>query len=247
MNEKKGVAVVTGGAKGIGRAICIRLARDGYSVAVCCNESWEKACETADEIKALGGSACVYRFNVTNSDAVNKCFNQIEAEQGNISVLVNNAGVSRQLLFDTITDTEWHRMIDSNLTGAFYCSRAAVPLMLKRKKGVIINIASMWGETGGSCEVHYSASKAGVIGLTKALAKELGPSNINVNCVSPGVILTDMTSCFSEETINELKDETPLCRIGRPEDIAGAVSFLASEDASFITGQDIAVNGGIVI
>ncbi len=160
---------------------------------------------------------------------------------------MNNAGVAQQSLFTDITDEMWHRMIETNLSGAFYCSRAVLKYMINRKTGKIINISSIWGETGGSCEVHYSASKSGLIGMTKALAKEVGLSGITVNSVSPGVILTDMTSHFDEDTMNALKEETPLYRIGTPEDVAGAVSFLASKDADFITGQNISVNGGMNI
>lgn len=242
-----GVAVVTGAGKGIGAAVALRLARDGYKIAVCCNNSTEKAENIALKIKENNGQAKVFVFNVTDGEKVRETFENIEKNYGEISVLVNNAGIAEQSLFTDITDEMWHRMIDTNLGGAFNCSRAVLPFMIHRKKGKIINIASVWGETGGSCEVHYSASKAGVIGLTKALAKEVGPSGITVNCVSPGVILTDMTSHFDSETMNALKDETPLNRIGTPEDIAGAVSFLASCDADFITGQDIAVNGGMNI
>ena len=243
----KNVAIVTGGGKGIGRAICLRLAKDGYKVAICCNSSTQKADDVAKEIIENGGSAKVFCFDITDSRQVNSAIETINRDFGNISVLCNNAGIAEQILFDTITDESWKNMIDTNLSGAFYCTRAVIPYMIHRKYGKIINISSMWGETGGSCEVHYSASKAGIIGMTKALAKEVGPSGITVNCVSPGVILTDMTSHFDENTMNELKEETPLNRIGTPDDIAGAVSFLASNDADFITGQDIPVNGGIFI
>lgn len=241
------VAVVTGAGRGIGAAVARRLGRDGFSVAVCCNSSKERAAAVAGEIKAEGGSAEVYCFDITDSAAVNEALAKIEARMGGISVLVNNAGIAEQSLFTDITDEMWHRMIDTNLSGAFYCSRAALPFMIRRKSGKIINIASIWGETGGSCEVHYSAAKAGVIGMTRALAKEVGLSGITVNSVSPGVILTDMTSHFDESTMNDLREETPLNRIGAPEDVAGAVSFLASTDADFVTGQDIAVNGGMYI
>lgn len=241
------VAVVTGAGRGIGAAVARRLGRDGFSVAVCCNSSKERAAAVAGKIKAEGGSAEVYCFDITDSAAVNEAFAKIEARMGGISVLVNNAGIAEQSLFTDITDEMWRRMIDTNLSGAFYCSRAALPFMIRRKSGKIINIASVWGETGGSCEVHYSAAKAGVIGMTRALAKEVGLSGITVNSVSPGVIFTDMTSHFDESTMNGLREETPLNRIGAPEDIAGAVSFLASADADFVTGQDIAVNGGMYI
>lgn len=238
------VALVTGGAKGIGSAIVKRLIKDGFKVAFTYNNSYEKAQSLVNET----GDCCrAYKLDITDSDAVNTVVAQVEKDFGEIFVLVNNAGIAEQALFTDITDDMWHKMLDTNLSGAFYCSRAVLKYMINRKSGKIINISSIWGEIGGSCEVHYSASKAGLMGMTKALSKEVGLSGITVNCVSPGVILTDMTSHFDEETMNSLKGETPLNRIGTPEDVAGAVSFLASKDADFITGQDLAVNGGMNI
>lgn len=183
------------------------------------------------------------KADVSNPAEVEAMFDEI----GAVDVLVNNAGISSQKLFTDITDDEWRRTIGVNLDGVFYCCRSALPHMISRKSGVIINISSMWGEVGASCEVHYSASKAGIIGLTKALAKEVGPSGVRVNCITPGVVMTDMMSEFDDETVNELKAETPLNRLGTPEDIAAAVLFLASDDASFITGQTLGVNGGFII
>ena len=242
MNNK--VAFVTGGAKGIGSAIVKRLIKDGYKVAFTYNNSEEKANSLANE---FGENCKAYKLDITDSNAVKTVVDDIEKDFGEIHILVNNAGVAEQALFTDITDEMWHRMIETNLSGAFYCSRAVLKYMINRKSGKIINISSIWGETGGSCEVHYSASKSGLIGMTKALAKEVGLSGITVNSVSPGVILTDMTSHFDEETMNALKEETPLNKIGTPEDVAGAVSFLASKDADFITGQNISVNGGMNI
>lgn len=238
------VAFVTGGAKGIGSAIVKRFIKDGYKVAFTYNNSEDKAQALINE---LGENCKAYKLDVTDSNAVNTVIADVENTFGEIFVLVNNAGVAEQSLFTDITDDMWHKMIETNLSGAFYCSRAVLKFMINRKYGKIINISSIWGETGGSCEVHYSASKAGLIGMIKALAKEVGLSGITVNCVSPGVILTDMTSHFDEDTMNELKEETPLNKIGTPEDVAGAVSFLASPDSDFITGQDLAVNGGMNI
>ncbi len=235
----KKVAVVTGGAKGIGSAIVKKLVNDGYSVAFTYNNSEEKALALCAE---MGESCKAYKLDITDSKAVKNVVDNIERIFGEIAILVNNAGIAEQVLFTDITDEMWHRMIETNLSGAFYCSRAVLPYMINRKSGKIINISSIWGETGGSCEVHYSASKAGLIGMTKALAKEVGLSGITVNSVSPGVILTDMTSHFDEETMNLLKEETPLNKIGTPEDVAGAVSFLCSKDADFITGENISVN-----
>ena len=238
------VAFVTGGAKGIGSAIVKRFIKDGYKVAFTYNNSEDKAKSLANE---LGENCKAYKLDITDSNAVNTVIADVENTFGEIFVLVNNAGIAEQSLFTDITDEMWHKMIETNLSGAFYCSRAVLKFMINRKCGKIINISSIWGETGGSCEVHYSSAKAGLIGMTKALAKEVGLSGITVNCVSPGVILTDMTSHFDEDTMNELKNETPLNKIGTPSDVAGAVSFLASPDADFITGQDLAVNGGMNI
>lgn len=238
------VAFVTGGAKGIGAAIVKRLSNDGYKVAFTYNYSEKKAQLLASD---LGADCKAYKLDITDSDAVKTVVDDIEKTFGAISVLVNNAGIAEQALFTDITDEMWYKMIETNLSGAFYCSRAVLKYMINRKCGKIINISSIWGETGGSCEVHYSASKSGIIGMTKALAKEVGLSGITVNSVSPGVILTDMTRHFDEETMNALKEETPLNRIGTSEDVAGAVSFLASNDADFITGQNISVNGGMNI
>lgn len=240
----KQVALVTGGAKGIGSAIVKRLVKDGYKVAFTYNNSDEKAFRLCND---LGENCKAYKLDITDSDAVNSVVTDIEKNFGEVAVLVNNAGIAEQALFTDISDEMWHKMIETNLSGAFYCSRAVLPYMINRKSGKIINISSIWGETGGSCEVHYSASKAGLIGMTKALAKEVGLSGITVNSVSPGVILTDMTSHFDEETMKALKEETPLNKIGTPEDVAGAVAFLCSKDADFITGQNLSVNGGMNI
>ncbi len=238
------IALVTGGAKGIGAAIVKRLINDGYKVAFTFNHSEEKAQNFVNE---FGEKCKAYKLDITDSTAVNEAVDDIEKTFGKIDVLVNNAGIAEQSLFTDISDEMWHKMIETDLSGAFYCSRAVLKYMINRKSGKIINISSIWGEIGGSCEVHYSAAKAGLIGMTKALAKEVGLSGITVNSVSPGVILTDMTRCFDSDTMDELKGETPLNRIGTPEDVAGAVAFLASSDADFITGQDLAVNGGMSI
>ena len=163
---------------------------------------------------------------------------------GGIDILVNNAGISETGLFTDMSGADWRRVIDTNLSSAFFLSRDVSREMIKQKSGRIINIGSVWGRCGASCEVAYSASKAGVRGLTLSMAKELGPSGITVNCVEPGVIATDMNSHFDSETMRELCDETPLCRIGQPEDVANAVMFLASDKASFITGQMLGVDGG---
>lgn len=240
-------AVVTGASRGIGKAIARRLCEQGFAVALICKNNIEKALALKNELVKSGFVAECYRADVSDSVQVNGVFEKISAELGHIQALVNNAGISEQSLLTDITDEMWQEMIGTNLTGVFNCCRAALPGMIKNHSGVIVNIASMWGETGASCEVHYSAAKAGVIGLTKALAKEVGISGIRVNAVSPGVIKTDMLSAFSKDDLSELENETPLGRLGTPEDIANAVEFLISEKASFITGQVLSVNGGFVI
>lgn len=245
MNNSK-VALVTGGARGIGKAICRSLANDGFKIAVNYNNSENEAKALKNELSEITEIE-VFRCDVSDANAVKEMFSEISQRLGNVNVLVNNAGVAEQVLFTDITDEMWQRMINTNLSSAFYCSREALKNMINDKNGVIINIASMWGEIGASMEVHYSTAKAGLIGMTKALAKEVGLSGIRVNAVSPGVVLTDMISSFSENDKEILKDETPLNTLGSPEDIAEAVSFLVSDKAKFITGQVLSVNGGFVI
>lgn len=241
------IAVVTGASGGIGAEIAKRLAQDGFSVALIYNRNAEKAQKTADEITLSGGSAKTYKCDVRDSSEIASTIEAIERDFGEISVLVNNAGISEQKLLTDITDSDWENMISTNLSGAFYLCRAVLPYFIHRKSGRIINISSMWGETGGSCEVHYSAAKAGLIGLTKALAKEVAPSGITVNAVSPGVINTEMVTKLGKDTVDMLREEIPVMRLGTPEDVATAVSFLCDDRASYITGQVLSVNGGIVI
>lgn len=243
----RGVALVTGASGGIGRAIAMALARDGYDVALHCYRNEHKAQAVRDEIAAMGGRAEVFVCDITDADAVDYMVNEICHTMGCVTVLVNNAGIAQQKLFTDLSVDEWHRMMAVHVDGTFYACRAVLPDMIRAHSGCIINISSMWGQTGGSCEVHYSTAKAALIGLTKALAKEVGPAGIRVNCVAPGVIQTDMLAELSRETLNDLEEETPLCRLGKPEDVAAAVSFLVSEGAGFITGQVLAPNGGIVI
>ena len=241
------IAVVTGASGGIGAEIAKRLAQDGFSVALIYNRNAEKAQKTADEITLSGGSAKTYKCDVRDSSEIISAIEAIERDFGEISVLVNNAGISEQKLLTDITDSDWENMIGTKLSGAFYFCRAVLPYFVHRKSGRIINISSMWGETGGSCEVHYSAAKAVLIGLTKALAKEVAPSGITVNAVSPGVINTEMVTKLGKDTVDMLREEIPVMRLGNPEDVANAVSFLADDKSSYITGQIISVNGGIVI
>ena len=239
-------ALVTGGAKGIGAAICKALANDGYRIALNYNSSFESATELKNELSSVTHIE-IFKADVSDSSDVERMFTEIESVFGGVDVLINNAGIAQQALFTDITDEMWQKMIGVNLTGAFNCCRRALPYMIRNKFGKIINITSMWGEVGASMEVHYSASKAGLIGLTKALAKEVGLSGITVNAVSPGVVETDMMASFSDEVKSSLADETPLGVLGTPENIASAVSFLASDKADFITGQVVSVNGGFII
>ena len=239
-------ALVTGGAKGIGAAICKALANDGYRIALNYNSSFESATELKNELSSVTHIE-IFKADISDSSEVERMFTEIESVFGGVDVLINNAGIAQQALFTDITDEMWQKMIGVNLTGAFNCCRRALPYMIRNKFGKIINITSMWGEVGASMEVHYSASKAGLIGLTKALAKEVGLSGITVNAVSPGVVETDMMASFSDEVKSSLADETPLGVLGTPENIASAVSFLASDKAGFITGQVVSVNGGFII
>ena len=242
-------AVITGASGGIGASLARAFAADGYAVALCCNHNRETADQVCKELNETDvfAPAAVFVADVTDSASVAELFAAIEEKLGPVDVLVNNAGVGSQQLLTDVTDEEYDRIMDTNLRGTFLCCRAVLPGMIHRKEGVILNISSMWGQTGGSCEVVYSASKAGVIGLTKALAKEVGPSGIRVNAIAPGVIDTPMNAIHSEETLEALTEETPMGRIGKPHDVASAAVFLASKRASFITGQVLGVNGGIVI
>ncbi|MDD4839552.1 MAG: 3-oxoacyl-ACP reductase FabG [Clostridia bacterium] len=240
MNTK--TILITGSSRGIGAQIAMS-AIDEYNVVICYNKNEEKAFALRDKLSKIGGVIAL-KADITKSNEVEKLVQNATAYFGKIDILVNCAGIAQQKLFTDITDNDWKNMISVNLDGAFFCSRAVLPQMVSRKSGKIINITSMWGEVGASCEVHYSAAKAGLIGLTKALAKEVAPSNITVNAVSAGAIQTDMLSALGEDVIQMIKEETPLGRIGLTSDIAKAVLFLASDNADFITGQILSVNGG---
>ncbi|MBQ3264501.1 MAG: 3-oxoacyl-ACP reductase FabG [Ruminococcus sp.] len=241
------VVLITGASRGIGAACARAFARAGYDVAVNYHHSKEKADALVDEITAFGVRAVAVCADVADSGQVKGMFAAVRSQLGEVNILVNSAGIAHTGLLTDMTDGEWDRLIGADLSGTFYCCREALPDMIRAHSGVIVNIASMWGEVGASCEAAYSAAKAGVIGLTKALAKEVGPSGVRVNAVSPGVIMTDMMAGFSEDDIAALKDETPLNTLGTPGDIAEAALFLASDQARFITGQVLSVNGGFVI
>ena len=238
----KKTVFITGGSRGIGACAVKAFAKEGYNVAFTYLNSKEKA-----ENLATGCGILAIQADCSKSDEINKAIDSAISTFGKIDVLINNVGIDEFSLFTDITDEMWHKMIDTNLSSAFYASRKVLKDMISRKEGVIINISSMWGEVGASCEVHYSVSKAGLIGLTKALAKEVGPSGIRVNCVSPGVIDTDMNKHLSVDDFEQLKSDTPLEKIGSCDDVCNTLIFLSSDKASFITGQIISVNGGYII
>ena len=234
--------LITGGSRGIGRAMVELFSKNGYAVAFTYKSSENEAKSLAESTGALA----IRADSASESDVIRAAEVAKEA-LGQIDCLINNAGVSAFSLFTDITLEAWNDMIATNLTGAFLYSKAVIPGMVSRKCGRIINISSMWGLVGSSCEVHYSTTKAALIGMTKALAKELGPSGITVNAIAPGVIRTDMNKAISPEDINSLVDETPLMRMGECSDVANAALFLASDEASFITGDVLNVSGGFVI
>lgn len=240
--------IVTGASRGIGAAIAKTLAKVGYAVVINYNKSAESAVSLCREIRESGGIALSIQGDVSLTSDVQRIFSVSYEQLGTPYALINNAGIAlRGAPIQDITDSEIESVFAANLTGAIKCSREAVKYMIPRHCGKIVNISSVWGQIGGSCEVVYSASKAGIIGLTKALSNEVAPSGINVNCIAPGVITTDMISCYSKDDLNVLCDETPLGRLGTPEDIANAVEFLISDKAAFITGQILGINGGMAV
>lgn len=242
----KKTAVVTGGAGGIGEAICLKLASQGYDIILHYNSSKEKAEKLSQELKDTYGVEAFAVQADLSEDSVGKALGEkIKALSDKVDVLVNNAGLSLIGVFQCLDSESVRKLMNINLSNAMELTAELLPLMINQQKGSIINISSVWGVTGGSCEVHYSASKAGLIGFTKALAKEVGPSGIRVNCIAPGFIETKMNSGFDEETVRAVAQETPLQRIGKPCDVAELVAFLAGESAGFITGQVIGVDGGL--
>lgn len=234
--------LITGGSRGIGKACVYEFVKNGYRVFLNYNKSEEEALKICDETGAIPIKA-----DISKAAEVKKAADFINENYGGISVLINNAGISQIKLFSDISEEDWDNMFNVNIKSMFLVTKAFIGDMINKKYGKIINISSMWGEVGGSCEVHYSASKSAVIGFTKALAKEVGLSGINVNCISPGVIDTDMNGELSKEDFDSLCEETPLNRIGTPEEVAKLASFIASDISSFITGQVIGINGGLII
>lgn len=242
----KKVALITGSSRGIGRAEAIKLAHDGYAVCINCVEREDKAQEAVEQLVNGGCEAMWYKADVADAAAVKQMVTEVEKTLGAVTLLVNNAGIAKQCLFQDMTEDYWKRIFDVNLNGAFNAIQAVLPHMLHEHSGCIINTSSIWGQHGASCEVAYSATKHAIIGLTRSLAQELAPTNIRVNCVAPGVIDTDMVQVLGTETLAALAGDTPVGRLGRPEDIAAVVSFLASDAASFITGQVITSDGGFI-
>ena len=240
------VAIVTGGATGIGRAIVDVLARDGATVAVVAR-NLERAEAACAEVRAAGGAAQAFAADVADAAAVQAAFDAVLKALGRIDILVNNSGVTRDGLVLRMTDAQWSEVLATNLTGTFHCCRAAARTLLKQKSGRIVNITSVVGQMGNPGQANYVASKAGVIGLTKTLARELGKSGVRVNAVAPGFIETPMTAAVPQGVLASMAEKTPLLRLGKPEEIAAVYCFLASDDASYITGAVINVDGGLVV
>lgn len=237
--------LITGGSRGIGKCIAENLAKDGYNVVINYNKSGKQAKEIQKDLEEQGIRIEIYKADVSKREEVKKLIKFTLNKFGNIDILINNAGIAKLQMFNDITDEDWNEMIGTNLNSAFYCIQEALPNMIHNKNGCIINISSIWGMVGASCEVAYSVSKAGIDGMTKSLAKELGLSNIRVNSVAPGVIDTEMNSNLDDAIKKEIKNETPLNKIGRPIDVYRCVKWLIEDE--FTTGQIISPNGGYVI
>ena len=235
-------ALITGGSRGIGNAMVKAFVKEGYRVAFTYKSSESAAVALAAETGALA-----IRADNASPDEIARAVATAQQQLGEVDVLINNAAVSSFSLFTDLSIEDWRTAFSTNVDGAFMYIKLLLPSMIRKKQGRIINISSMWGQVGSSCEVHYSATKAAIIGMTKALAKEVGPSNVTVNCIAPGVIATEMNKQLSEDDLSALTDETPLMRLGTPEEVAAAALFLASDGAAFITGAVLNVNGGFVV
>ncbi len=243
----KKTVIVTGSSKGIGAAAAILFAQKGYNVVINYNESYESANILCRSLISNGYSVITQKANVANKLEVDLMIKETLYKFGRIDVMVNNAGIAYQGMITDTDEIDFDKIIDVDLKGVFNCCKAVTPVMVNQKYGRIINISSMWGQVGASCEVAYSAAKAGVIGLTKALAKELAPSGITVNAIAPGIIETNMNSNLSVDELNEFVKEIPISRMGSADEIAAAIYFLSSDDAEYITGQVLGINGGYVV
>ncbi|MEE9905019.1 3-oxoacyl-[acyl-carrier-protein] reductase [Chlorobium sp.] len=240
------IAVVTGAARGIGQAIAFDLAAKGAGVVVCdIREEW--LAETAEGVRNLGRDVWCRELDVTNTDAVQNVFGEIAETTGRIDILVNNAGITRDGLLMRMSEEDWDAVLTVNLKGTFACTKAVTRIMMKQRSGSIVNIASVIGLMGNAGQANYAASKGGVISFTKSVAKEFASRNIRVNAVAPGFIASKMTDALSEEVRNKMLDVIPLARFGQPEDVARVVSFLAGDDAAYITGEVINISGGMVM
>ncbi|HEX9026540.1 MAG TPA: SDR family oxidoreductase [Clostridium sp.] len=247
MNKLSGkVALITGASRGIGRSIAIEFARQGASVIINYSTDYESAKETLEEVKGVGGYGIIIKGDISSFEKCNIIVEETLKIMGKIDILVNNAGISQIGLFMDATEEEIQRIISTNLLGAMYLTKHVLKEMISRKNGNIINISSMWGEAGASCEVLYSTAKGGLNTFTKSLAKEVAPSNIRVNCIAPGVIDTKMNSFLGEEEKKALEEEIPLGRFGNPSEIGKLAVFLCSDDSSYITGQIIRADGGFI-
>ena len=241
------VALVTGASRGIGRATAEAFARAGYQVAANYSRSKEQIEQFSAQMEREGCAVIPVQADVSDPEQVERMVQTVQRQFGHIDVLVCNAGIARQGLLTDFSPADWRQMMSVNLDGTFYCCRSVLPGMIRRQSGCIITTSSIWGITGASCEVPYSAAKAGIIGLTRALAKEVGPSGIRVNCIAPGVIDTEMNGNLTPEVMAQLQEETPLGTIGTPKQVADLALYLAGEGASFLTGQVISPNGGFLI
>ncbi len=237
--------IVTGGSRGIGKCLVENLARDGYNVLLNYNKSEKQARKIQEDLRKDGIIIEIFKADVSKKEQVKAMVEFALKKWGSIDVLINNAGIAKLQMFQDVTEEDWNEIIDTNLKSAFYASQEVLQSMIHKKKGLIINISSMWGQVGASCETVYAISKAGIDAMTKSLAKELGPSNIRVNSISPGVIDTEMNSKIDEHIKNQIKDETPLRKIGEPIDIYKCAKWLIEDE--FTTGQVIGINGGYVI
>lgn len=237
---------ITGATGGIGRACALTFAKAGWSVGIGCRSA-EKGAALLSEIESLGGNGILCPGDVRQPDEIRRSLEALQKNFGDPDALITCAGIAYQNLFQYTDEETYGCLMDTNVKGSYLAIREVLPSMIRNGSGSIVTMSSMWGQVGGSCEVIYSASKAAIIGMTKALAKEVAPSGIRVNCVSPGVILTEMTAPLGENVLSELANETPLGRIGTPFDVANAVFWLCSKDSSFITGQVVGVNGGFVV